>query len=378
LARVDETSGEPVFNYGSEFSIAADKELIENRVYGALNIIYDPEATQSLSTLLWQREATLGMFASFTTQVRPGIFVGAEARYLRRYEGLGFDPFAGEALFAGPTMYVTLAKISPFRLPGTFKSPAMPSMRRLRRPQEFRAPSGKTTVDVQLLIPDARRGEAIVSVANPSEMTNDRTALIQRAFRLEYVTLAWMTIEAAVAIGAGVAAGSLALTAFGIDSLIELASAIVLVWRLNVELRHGQAFAETAERTASRIGGALLFALAAYVIVSAGWKFWMQRGAEFSVPGLIITVLAIPVMYVLSRSKLQVADALGSRAMRADAVESITCGWLALVVVAALVAQLVTGAWWVDPLASLGVVWFVIGEGREAWEGEDCCDQHCK
>jgi hypothetical protein len=110
LARVDETSGEPVFNFGSEFSIAVDKELIENRLFGALNFIYDPEVTQSLSTLLWQREATLGVFASVTTQFRPGIFVGAEARYLRRHEGLGFDPFAGEALFAGPTMYVTLAK----------------------------------------------------------------------------------------------------------------------------------------------------------------------------------------------------------------------------------------------------------------------------
>jgi divalent metal cation (Fe/Co/Zn/Cd) transporter len=156
-----------------------------------------------------------------------------------------------------------------------------------------------------------------------------------------------------------------------------LASAAVLVWRLNVELRHGQTFAETAERTASRIGGALLFALAAYVVASAGWKLWMREGAEFSLPGLIVAVLAIPIMYFLSRRKLQIADALGSRAMRTDAIESITCGWLAFVVVAALLAQLITGAWWVDPLASLAIVWFLIREGREAWEGEECCD-HCK
>jgi len=216
-----------------------------------------------------------------------------------------------------------------------------------------------------------------MSVAIPSPVTIDRAALIRDAFRLEYITLAWMTVEACVAIGSGFAAGSLTLTAFGIDSLIELASAAVLVWRLNVELRHGQTFAETAERTASRIGGALLFALAAYVVASAGWKLWMREGAEFSLPGLVITVLAIPVMYFLARRKLQVADTLGSRAMRADAVESITCGWLAIVVVAALLAQLITGAWWVDPLASLGIVWFLVREGREAWEGEDCC-HHCK
>jgi divalent metal cation (Fe/Co/Zn/Cd) transporter len=217
-----------------------------------------------------------------------------------------------------------------------------------------------------------------MSVASPSSATDNRAALIREAFRLEYITLAWMIIEAVVAIGSGVAADSLTLTAFGIDSLIELASAAVLVWRLNVELRHGEAFAEKAETTASRIGGALLFALAAYVVASAGWKLWMRQGAEFSLPGLVISVLAIPAMYFLSRRKLQVAEALGSRALRADAVESITCGWLAFVVVGAIVAQFLVGAWWVDALASLGIVWFVIREGREAWEGKDCCDQHCE
>jgi len=211
-----------------------------------------------------------------------------------------------------------------------------------------------------------------------SEIANDRAALIRQAFRLEYITLAWMMIEATVAIGCGIAADSLTLTAFGIDSLIELASASVLVWRLTVELRHGQNFAEEAERAASRIGGALLFALAAYVVASAGWKLWMQQGADFSLPGLIVSVLAIPTMYFLSRRKLVLAKALGSSALRTDAVEGITCGWLAFVVVGALVAQLVVGAWWVDPLASLAIVWFVIREGREAWEGEDCCDQHRK
>jgi divalent metal cation (Fe/Co/Zn/Cd) transporter len=213
-----------------------------------------------------------------------------------------------------------------------------------------------------------------MSTAGTTELTDERAALIRQAFRLECITLAWMTIEAAVAIGFGVAAGSLTLTAFGIDSLIELASAIVLVWRLTVELRNGQAFAENAERMASRIGGALLFALAAYVVASASLKLWMQQGADFSLPGLVISVLAIPTMYFLSRRKLQLANSLGSSALRADAVEGITCGWLAFVVVGALVAQLFVGAWWVDPLASLGVVWFLIHEGREASRGEDCCD----
>jgi divalent metal cation (Fe/Co/Zn/Cd) transporter len=216
-----------------------------------------------------------------------------------------------------------------------------------------------------------------MSFAHSSVLLDDRHALIQQAFRLEYITLAWMIVEAVVAIGSGVAADSLTLIAFGIDSLIELASACVLIWRLTVELRYGQAFSERAETTASRVGGALLFVLAAYVVASAGWKLWTQQGAEFSLPGLAVTVLAIPIMSFLARRKLKVADALGSRALRADAVESITCGWLAFVAVGALVAQLLVGAWWVDALASLGIVWFVVREGREAWEGEACCD-HCE
>ena len=209
-----------------------------------------------------------------------------------------------------------------------------------------------------------------------ASLRTDRNVLMQRAFLLEYATLAWMIIEAAVAIGSGLVANSLVLVAFGIDSVIELASASVLLWRLNVELRHGQSFAEDAEKVASRIGGALLFLLAAYVVVAAGWKLWTQQGAEFSLLGFSVSILAIPIMYVLSRRKLELAQQLGSRALRADAIESITCGWLAFVVVAGLAAQLLLGAWWVDATASLAIVYFLIREGREAWEGEECCDHH--
>ena len=204
----------------------------------------------------------------------------------------------------------------------------------------------------------------------------DRSGLIQQAFNIEYVTIAWMAIEAAVAIASAFKAGSLTLLAFGFDSLIELASAGVLVWRPGVELHHGQSFAESAERRAARIGGCLLFALAIYVVAGAAWKLWTQQGAEFSFPGLIVSVFALPIMYFLSRRKLRLAEALGSHALRADAIESITCGWLSLVVVAALVAQLFIGAWWVDAVASLSIVWLLVREGREAWRGEECCD-HC-
>src|SRR5437762_4779501 len=110
----------------------------------------------------------------------------------------------------------------------------------------------------------------------------ERTALIQKAFRLEWLTVAWMAIEALVAIVAGVVAGSLTLTAFGFDSLIELVSAGVLIWRLTDELRRGEEFSGRAERIASRSGGALLFVLTAYIILGSAWSLWAHRGGEFS------------------------------------------------------------------------------------------------
>ena len=163
------------------------------------------------------------------------------------------------------------------------------------------------------------------------------------------------------------------LTAFGLDSMIELVSVGVLIWRLTHELRRGQEFSKRAERIASRSGGTLLFALTAYIILGTAWGLWAHHGGEFSVSGLIIAGVAMPIMYVLARRKLEVARQLGSRAMRADAIESITCGWLSLVVVVGLVANLLLGAWWVDAVTSLGIVWFVVKEAREAWNGEDCC-----
>jgi divalent metal cation (Fe/Co/Zn/Cd) transporter len=198
-----------------------------------------------------------------------------------------------------------------------------------------------------------------------------RRKLVRQAFVLEYLTLAWMFIEAGVAIGSGVGARSITLLAFGIDSLIELASAGVLIWRLRVELRHGRSFAESAERTASRIGGGLLFALSAYVVVAAGWSLWAREGQAVSWPGLAVAVAAMPVMWALSRRKLRIADALGSRALRADAVESITCGWMSLAVVMGLMAQLAFGAWWIDSATSLVIVALLVKEGREAWKAEE-------
>jgi divalent metal cation (Fe/Co/Zn/Cd) transporter len=207
--------------------------------------------------------------------------------------------------------------------------------------------------------------------ATPS---SERSALVRHAFVLEWFTIGWMTVEAAVAIASAIASHSITLAAFGLDSVIELASAGVLIWRLSVEVKQGREFSETAEERASKIAGALLYALALYVIASSLWSLFRHEGAAFSLSGLLVALVAIPTMYMLSKAKIRVADALGSRALRADAVEAITCGFLSIVVVVGILAQLMFRAWWVDGLTSLAIVYLLVKEGREAWAGEDCCD----
>jgi len=197
-----------------------------------------------------------------------------------------------------------------------------------------------------------------------------RSDLVRRAFRLEWLTATWMAVEAAVAIGSGISAQSLLLIAFGVDSLIELASTGVLLWRLTIELRQGAEFPAGVERRASNIAGALLFALAAYVVASAAYGLWAREGQEFSATGLALVVLAMPVMWFLASAKIRLADQIGSQALRADAIESIACGYLSAVIALGLLAQLLFGAWWIDSATSLAIVVLLVKEGREAWQNE--------
>lgn len=227
------------------------------------------------------------------------------------------------------------------------------------------------TVKTDLCTDECCAPAPVVWPTRPGQ-SGERQALIRQAFRLEWLTIGWMSVEAAIAIASGIMAGSLVLTAFGLDSLIELASGGVLMWRLSVELRHGQTFSEDAERAASRIAGGLLFTLAAYVTIAALWSLWTRQGEGFSWPGLIVAMAAIPSMRYLAQRKLAVAEKLGSRALRADAMEAVTCGWLSFVVVISLAAQWAFGMWWIDGVGSLAIVWLLVKEGREAWAGEEC------
>ena len=214
-----------------------------------------------------------------------------------------------------------------------------------------------------------------MSDVNPSE----RTSTIRGALAVEWLTIAWMTVESAAAIWSGFAARSISLTAFGLDSLVEMTSAGVLIWRLNWELSHDCTDEGTCrhldfvELRASRIAAVLLLAVCAYVVVEAGTKLWHHSGEDFSVLGLAVAVVAIPVMLWLSAAKRRLAAKLKSASLNADAAQGVACWYLAVVVIVGLLAQRLFGLWWVDGVASLVIVAFLLREAREAWEGNHCC-----
>jgi divalent metal cation (Fe/Co/Zn/Cd) transporter len=203
-----------------------------------------------------------------------------------------------------------------------------------------------------------------------SRVAGERRELIAKALRLEWITLGWMLIEAAFALGSGIIAHSLTLIAFGVDSIIELASACVLIRRLAIEISRGEAVAAEFERRATRIGSVLLFALSGYVVAAAAWSLWTRTGQEFSIAGLVVALVAIPLMFGLARMKAHIADRIGSRALRADAAEAIACGYLSAVVVVGLIAQGLIGAWWIDGLSALALTPFLFREALEAWEDD--------
>jgi hypothetical protein len=111
LGFIDDISGAPVDQYGAQFLVAADKELVEKRIFAALNLLYEPDATRSRITGGWEHQSDVGISAGLTAQTASGIFIGAEARYLRSYDGLALDAFTGNALFAGPTFYWKISEL---------------------------------------------------------------------------------------------------------------------------------------------------------------------------------------------------------------------------------------------------------------------------
>jgi divalent metal cation (Fe/Co/Zn/Cd) transporter len=203
-----------------------------------------------------------------------------------------------------------------------------------------------------------------------------RTHQLGRALRLEYLTVGWNLVEGAIAVTAAVLAGSVALLGFGIDSFVESAAGLILIWRLTAERRHRLSGArlEAVEHRARRLVAASLFLLAAYVAFDAAQTLWAGERPAFSPAGVALTAVSLAVMWWLARAKRRVAAELGSRAMHADAFQTTACWWLSLATLGGVGLNGLFGWWWADPLAAFVIAALVVKEGREAWAGEsECC-----
>lgn len=215
--------------------------------------------------------------------------------------------------------------------------------------------------------------------SDPKQVSEVRLPLLSRAIGLETLTVGWNVVEAGVAVTAGYLAGSIALVGFGLDSVIESLSGVVLLWRLGWErraLRGGAAVdpevLEAKEKWAIKLVGWTFFILAAYVCIESIRKLWLGERPETSLPGLILLCLSALVMPGLAWAKFRTAKALESKALRGDAKETLLCSFLSVIALAGLAGNAAFGWWWADPAAALALVPWLIKEGREMIRGE-CC-----
>ena len=198
----------------------------------------------------------------------------------------------------------------------------------------------------------------------------ERMAVVRRGRRLEYFTIAWNSLEGLVALVAGAIAGSISLVGFGIDSLMEVTSGSVLLWRMSVDadvLRR-----ERNERRALRVVGICFLFLAAYIAYESAVDLWSKRAPEHSIAGIVLACVSLVVMPLLSRAKRKVGRALGSAAMHADAKQTEFCTYLSAILLAGLLLNTFFGLWWADPVAALIMVPIIAKEGIEGLQGKAC------
>ena len=190
-----------------------------------------------------------------------------------------------------------------------------------------------------------------------------RRQLVRRARLLAWTGIGWHAIEFGVAVAAGVAAGSIALIGFGIDSIVESAASLVVVWRLGSELR---------ERRAQQLIALSFFMLAAYVGAEAVRALATADRPGTSWLGIGLAAVTAPTMPLLAIAKRRVGRALGSAATAQEGEQNMVCAYLSLALLAGLLANALAGWWWADPAAALLIAGVAVREGREAWHGDDC------
>jgi divalent metal cation (Fe/Co/Zn/Cd) transporter len=202
--------------------------------------------------------------------------------------------------------------------------------------------------------------------------TMARARDVRSALLLEWLTIGYMVFEAVAALGIGFVTRSISLETFGLDSLIEIVSAGVLIWRLNVEVRGGDAEKiESIERRSARVVGFSLFVLAAYVLLQSLYSLLTRAQADANIWGIALALSSLIVMPLLAKFKLNFAQRIHSRALHADAYETIACAYLSFALLVGLAANYLFGWWWADALAALVMLYFIVREAREALSGEE-------
>ena len=220
------------------------------------------------------------------------------------------------------------------------------------------------------LTPAAARGDLHVLGRRPP-LAEGRARLERRAKLLAWAGNGWHLVEFAVAIGAGVAAGSVALIGFGLDSLIEVAAAGVVIWLFS----GGRGSSHAAERRAEQLVAATYAVLVAYIAVEAVRDLVGSHHPAVSWVGIGLAAFTAPTMPLLARTKRRIGRELGSSATVSEAAQNQICAYLSLALLVGLLANALAGWWWADPVAALAIAGLAAKEGRDAWRGErgDCC-----
>lgn len=204
----------------------------------------------------------------------------------------------------------------------------------------------------------------------------DRTQVIQRGKYLQYLTIGWNCLEAVIAIGSGIVAGSIALVGFGFDSVIEVTSGAAVLWRLQRDHHHARR--EQMEKLSLRIVAICFLALAVYVTYESIEALIDRTAPQRSIVGIVLAALSLIVMPLLTRAKRRVAAALDSRSMSADAKQTEFCAYLSAILLGGLLLNAAFGWWWADPVAGLVMVPIIVKEGVDGLRGKACgCGSSC-
>jgi divalent metal cation (Fe/Co/Zn/Cd) transporter len=198
----------------------------------------------------------------------------------------------------------------------------------------------------------------------------ERARLVRRAKLLAWGGNAWHVVEFAIALGAGIVAGSIALVGFGFDSLIEALAGFIILWRFG----HRRAHLESAERRAQQLVAASYFLLAAYVAVESTRTLLGSTHPEASWVGIGLAAVTAPTMPLLARAKQRVGHRLNSSATVSEASQNMICAYLSVALLVGLGANALLGWWWADPAAALVIAAVAAREGIVSWRGDSCCD----